>query len=391
MTMPNLTALAQTEAHLRDLIAYPTMSSDPNIAMIAHMANLLNDAGARVDVFQDDTGAKANLFASFGPDRPGGVLLSGHCDVVPVTDQDWTSDPFDMTERQDLLIGRGACDMKGFIAACLTCAPTLARHNLHRPIHFCFTHDEETGCLGAQSLIPELIRRGVSPAMAIVGEPTEMRIIEGHKGCCEYTTRFSGLEGHGSNPDRGVNAVAYAVRYATRLMQLAEDLKHRAPVGSRFDPPWTSINIGRLAGGIAHNVIPAKAELDWDMRPVQRGDAAFVHDALTRYVQSDLLPAMRAIYPGADITTETIGDVVGLEPMDDNAARALVATLTGQNSADVVPFGTEAGLFQQMGLSVVVCGPGSIAQAHKADEYVSRAQLSACLDLLGGLGDSCAA
>ncbi|KMK68641.1 acetylornithine deacetylase ArgE [Puniceibacterium sp. IMCC21224] len=383
--------LTQTEDHLRDLISFATVSCDPNLDMMHHMANRLEDAGARVEVFQDESGKKANIFASIGPDCPGGLLLSGHSDVVPVTDQDWTSDPFELSERGDLLMGRGTCDMKGFIAACLTYARHYAELTLRRPIHFCFTHDEETGCLGAQALVPELKKRGIAPSIAIIGEPTEMRIIEGHKGCCEYTTRFSGLEGHGSNPDRGVNAVAYAVKYATRLMELAEDLKGRAPRESRFDPPWTSISIGRLNGGHAHNVIPAKAELDWEMRPVQYGDAEFVKDALTQYIETELLPSMRAVSPRADISTQIIGEVAGLEPMDVNMARTLVATLTGQNAVDVVPFCTEGGIFQQMGMSVVVCGPGSIAQAHKADEYVSRAQLAECLTLLDGFGHSCAA
>ncbi|MFD1340804.1 acetylornithine deacetylase [Litorisediminicola beolgyonensis] len=386
-----MTDLARTEAILRDIIAYPTVSTEPNLALIEHMAALLEDAGARCDIYRDATGAKANLFATIGPERSGGVVLSGHSDVVPVTDQAWTSDPFHLVESDDLLYGRGTCDMKGFIACALAMAPHYAALDLRRPVHFCFTHDEETGCLGAQALVPELRKREAQPSVAIVGEPTEMRIIEGHKGCCEYTTTFHGLEGHGSGPDRGVNAVGYAVRYVTRLMELAEELKTRAPRGSRFDPPWTSVNVGRLSGGVAHNVIPGLAELEWEMRPVQAGDMEFVKEAMAGYVRDTLLPAMRAVHPGARIDTEVIGEVVGLEPMDDNAAKELVAALTGQNGADVVPFGTEAGLFQEMGMSVVVCGPGSIHQAHKPDEYVARSELARCLEMLTGLGGTLAA
>ncbi|ETX14980.1 acetylornithine deacetylase [Roseivivax halodurans JCM 10272] len=383
--------LERTEAILSDLIAHPTVSSDPNAALIDHMADRLESAGARVEVFRDESGQKANLWGTIGPEMAGGVLLSGHSDVVPVADQDWSTDPWQMTERGDLLMGRGTCDMKGFIAAAVAMAEDYAATNLRRPVHFCFTHDEEVGCLGAQSLVPLLKEREALPAIAIVGEPTEMRIIEGHKGCCEYTARFHGLEGHGSNPDRGVNAVAYAVRYVTRLMELAEELKLRAPRESRFDPPWTTVNIGKLAGGVAHNVIPGRAEVEWEMRPVQYGDAEFVKEQLRHLIETELLPAMRAVTPWADITVETIGEVVGLEPMDDNMARALVTQLTGGNSADVVPFGTEAGLFQELGMSVVVCGPGSIAQAHKPDEYVSRQQLAECLTMLEGLRRNLAA
>ncbi|MFZ7092088.1 acetylornithine deacetylase [Primorskyibacter sp. 2E233] len=383
-----MSTLPETETLLADLIAFPTVSSDSNLDMINHMAGLLEHHGARVEVQRDATGDKANLWATLGPEGDGGVVLSGHSDVVPVADQDWSLDPFVMSPRDALLYGRGSCDMKGFIAAALAMAPAYAEQTLRRPVHFCFTYDEEVGCLGARQLVPHLQESGIKPAMAIIGEPTSMQIIEGHKGCCEYTTRFTGLEGHGSAPDRGVNAVSYAVRYVARLLELAEELKTRAPRGSRFDPPWTTVNIGRLSGGVAHNVIPGKAELEWEMRPVEWGDANFVKDALNEYIETELLPAMRAVSPYADISTQVIGEVVGLEPMEDNAIRDLVHQLTGGNSCDVVPFGTEAGLFQHMGMSVVVCGPGSIVQAHKPDEYIAREQLQQCLDMLHGLGRS---
>lgn len=386
--MPDLT---RTETILADLIAFPTVSSDPNLAMIDHMAGLLEACGARVDIQRAECGSKANLWATLGPDSDGGIVLSGHSDVVPVTDQDWATDPFRLETRDDLLLGRGTCDMKGFIAATLAMAEAWRDTKLRRPVHFCFTHDEEVGCIGARNLVPHLQARGIRPAAAIVGEPTMMRIVEGHKGCCEYTTRFTGLNGHGSAPDRGVNAVSYAVRYVTHLMHLAEALKARTPKGSRFEPPWTTINVGRLSGGSAHNVIPGKAELDWEMRPVQPSDADFVNRSLAHLVEQDLLPAMRAVFPGADITTEIIGEVAGLIPATENEARDIVMALTGQNACDLVPFGTEAGLFQHMGMSVVVCGPGSIAQAHKPDEFLHRAQLSECLQMLAGLGQSLAA
>ncbi|MCB1340329.1 MAG: acetylornithine deacetylase [Pseudooceanicola sp.] len=378
--------LTETVALLDRLIAFPTISSDSNLAMIAELAARLTDVGARVELFTDDTGAKANLFATLGPEGDGGLILSGHTDVVPVAEQDWSSDPFVMREEAGRLYGRGTCDMKGFIAAAVVMARDYAALDLKRPLHFAFTHDEEVGCLGARALVPELEKRGLRPSMAIIGEPTLMGVIEGHKGCCEYTVRFSGLEGHGSAPDRGVNAVEYAARYITRLMELRADLMLRAPEDSRFQPPWSTINIGSLRGGVAHNVIAGKAELEWETRPVQKGDLAFVRDAVTAYVEEHLLPAMRAIHPEASIETEVIGEVAGLDVLPENAARDLVAGLVGANGADVVPFGTEAGLFQEMGMSVVVCGPGSIEQAHKPDEFVAVDQLGACLAMLDKLG-----
>ncbi len=381
------TLLDRTVDTLGDLIAYPTISSDSNLDIIAYLARRLDDAGARCEVLQDESGLKANLFATIGPEGDGGLMLCGHSDVVPVADQPWTSDPFQMIERDGLLVGRGTCDMKGFIAACVEAAPMLAERVRDRPVHFVFTHDEEIGCLGAQALVDILKQRELRPSIALIGEPTEMRVIEGHKGCYEYHTEFTGLEGHGSAPDLGVNAVEYAARYVSRLVELKDRLKERTPPGSRFDPPWTTINVGALTGGFAPNVIASKASIDWEMRPVVTGDADFVKTDLYWFCHEVLLPAMHQVDPRAEIHTETLGEVPGLEPMDSNAARDLVCELTGANGTDLVPFGTEAGLFQSMGIDTVVCGPGSIAQAHKADEYVSRDQLQMCLGMLERLGD----
>lgn len=370
---------------LADLIGFPTVSADSNLAMIDYLADQLQSCGARLDVMRDESGQKANLFATLGPEGDGGIVLSGHSDVVPVTDQEWSSDPFVMVERDGNLFGRGTCDMKGFIAATIAMAPQFAAAKLTRPLHFAFTYDEEVGCLGAAQLAEDLERRGLKPSLAIIGEPTSMRIIEGHKGCCEYTTRFQGFAGHGSSPDLGVNAVEYAVRYVARLLELRDQLKGRAPADSRFDPPWTTLNVGALHGGDVHNVIAPKAHVNWEMRPVQSGDASFVKTAIRAYADEVLLPAMRAVHPGASIETEVIGEVAGLIPTDDNEARQIVSELTGANGADLVPFGTEAGIFQALGMDVVVCGPGSIEQAHKADEYLSLDQLAQCLNMLQGL------
>ncbi len=378
-----------TIALLADLVAFPTVSCDSNLALIDCLARHLTAAGARVEVLPDATGTKANLWATLGPDRPGGIVLSGHSDVVPVADQAWTTAPFALAQRDGRLYGRGTCDMKGFIAAAVTMAPHFAARLREtpdaRPVHFAFTHDEEVSCLGAQTLVALLRARGAAPRMAIIGEPTMMRVIEGHKGCYEYTTRFVGAEGHGSQPDRGVNAVEYAARYVARLLDLKQTLRSRAPAHSRFDPPWTTINTGALTGGVAHNVIPGRAEVAWEMRPVQRSDADLVRDALHHFCTHSLLPAMQAVHPAASITTEVIGEIDGLAPMPANAARDLLLDLTGANTTDLVAFGTEAGLFQSLGMDVVVCGPGDIAQAHKPDEFLALDQLDACLALFDRL------
>jgi acetylornithine deacetylase len=377
--------LAETTALLRDLVAFPTVSSDSNLAMIEFLAERLMAAGARVEIHRDPGGTKANLFATIGPERAGGILLSGHSDVVPVADQDWTTDPFAMVERDGRLYGRGTCDMKGFIAACLAMAPRFAETRLARPLHIALTYDEEIGCFGARALVGEIARAGIRPAVAIIGEPTGMGVIEGHKGCYEYTTEFTGLEGHGSQPDKGVNAVEYATRYVSRLLDLGERLKARAPAGSRFDPPWTTVQVGRMSGGTARNVIAGACSVEWEMRPVQPEDAAFVKTDLGDYVDRVLLPAMRAVSPASGIVTHVVGEVEGLQVVDESEARDIVCALTGCDHAGVVPFGTEAGLFQSAGISSIICGPGSIAQAHKPDEFIAIGQLAACLEMLDKL------
>lgn len=378
--------LTRTKQILADLVAFPSVSADDNRAVTEHLATLLEAAGARFWLEPDATGTKLNLFATIGPDMPGGVVLSGHTDVVPVAGQPWTTDPFTMVERDGRLYGRGTCDMKGFVAACVAMAPAFAARDLKVPVHFAFTYDEEVGCLGAQALTATLAARGITPAAAIIGEPSMMQPVEGHKGCFEYTTRFTGLEGHGSSPDLGVNAVQYAARMVNRLCDLRAQLKDRTPPDSAFIPPHTTINIGVLAGGVAHNVIPGTARLEWEMRPVQPQDAAFVKAELAA-LQEEMLAEMHAVHPAAAIETETIAEVVGLAPDPASAATRLVMELTGANRAGLVPFGTEAGLFQQIGIPSVICGPGDIAQAHKPDEFLALDQLAACLSMLDRLAD----
>jgi acetylornithine deacetylase len=275
--------------------------------------------------------------------------------------------------------------MKGFIAACIAALPAFAARERATPIHFAFTYDEEVGCVGARHLVEHLAAVGARPAMALIGEPTLMTIVDGHKGCCEYTTRFHGAEGHGSRPELGVNAVEYATRYVARLMALAAELAAKPPEGSRFEPPHTTISVGGLTGGVAHNVIPGHAQVDWEMRPVAWNDALRVKADLEAFCAEELLPGMRAVSPAAAIETEVVGEVAALAPRATNGARDLVAGLLGANGTELVSFGTEAGLFQEIGLDAVVCGPGSIEQAHKPDEYISVDELERALALLHGI------
>ncbi len=374
-----------TQAILADLVGFPTVSADTNLELIAYAAALLGEHGAAITMTRDDTGHKANLFATLGPDTDGGIVLAGHSDVVPATEEEWDSDPFVLRAADGRLYGRGACDMKGFIAAVLASVPRYAELDLKRPVHVALTYDEEVGCLGARQLVAELQHLGVRPAVAVIGEPTEMHVVEGHKGCYEYTTAFTGLEAHAAYPEAGVNAIEFAARYVGRLARLAGELTEQPVRNNRFDPPFTTIQVGRIEGGVARNVIPGHCRIEWEMRPVNPHDADFVKTRLKRFEEDELLPAMRARYGDAAIVTEVIGELEGLEPAEDGEAQRIVAELVGADEGKFAAFGTEAGVYTRLGLSAVVCGPGSIDQAHKPNEYVTVAQLQACVDMLAGL------
>ncbi len=373
---------------LSDLIAFKTVSGEDNNSLINYCDEILKKLGATSFKTFDDEKKRVNLFATIKSKKPNGkkpVILSGHTDVVPVS-KSWSTDPFKATIKGDKLFGRGSCDMKGFIACTLAYAPIYAKENLNRDIHFSFTFDEETACQGAPLLIKELKNRGINDGICIVGEPTNMKIIEAHKGCYEYTTYFEGLAGHGSAPEKGVNAVEYATRYISKLMDLREILKSKVPKNSVFDPPYTTIGIGGISGGIARNVIADKCRVDWEMRPVIKEDGEFVHNELNEFVNKELLPEMKKIFPKSSIKKEIIGEIIGFNKVSKSEACEFISNLTGDNSREVVSFGTEAGLFQEIGISTVVCGPGSIEQAHKVDEFITLDQIKKCLILLDDIG-----
>ena len=369
---------------LTDLISFKTISGEDNSSLIDYCDDILKKLGATSFRTYDDEKKRVNLFATLKAKNSNNkkpIIFSGHTDVVPVS-KSWSTDPFKATIKGDKLFGRGSCDMKGFIACTLAYAPIYAKENLNRDIHFSFTFDEETACQGAPLLIKELKNRGINDGICIVGEPTNMKIIDAHKGCYEYTTYFEGLAGHGSAPEKGVNAVEYANRYISKLMDLREILKSKVPKNSVFDPPYTTIGIGGISGGIARNVIADKCRVDWEMRPVIKEDGEFVNNELDEFVKKELLPEMKKIFPKSSIKKEIIGEIIGFNKVNKSEACEFISNLTGDNSREAVSFGTEAGLFQEIGISTVVCGPGSIEQAHKVDEFIVLDQLKKCLILL---------
>ena len=372
---------------LKDLIAFKTISGQDNSSLIDYCDEILKKLGATSFRTYDNEKKRVNLFATLktkNSKTKKPIILSGHTDVVPVS-KGWSTDPFTATVKGDKLYGRGACDMKGFIACALAYAPIYSKSNLDRDIHFSFTFDEETACQGAPILIEELKKRDIKDGICIIGEPTNMKIIDAHKGCYEYTTYFKGLAGHSSAPHKGVSAVEYASKYVNKLIELREKLKSRAPKDSIFDPPYSTLSIGGVFGGIAHNVIADKCHVNWETRPVVKEDGVFLNQEIDKYANEVLLPEMKKVFSNASIEKDIIGEIVGFDRVNKSEACELISSLTGDNSRQVVSFGTEAGLFQEIGISTVVCGPGSIDQAHKIDEFIILDELKKCLNLLDGI------
>ena len=372
---------------LKDLITFKTISGQDNSSLIDYCDEILKKLGATSFRTYDNEKKRVNLFATLkakNSKTKKPIILSGHTDVVPVS-KGWSTDPFTATVKGDKLYGRGACDMKGFIACALAYAPIYSKSNLDRDIHFSFTFDEETACQGAPILIEELKKRDIKDGICIIGEPTNMKIIDAHKGCYEYTTYFNGLAGHSSAPHKGVSAVEYASKYVNKLIELREKLKSRTPKDSIFDPPHSTLSIGGVFGGIAHNVIADKCHVNWETRPVVKEDGVFLNQEIDKYANEVLLPEMKKVFSNASIEKDIIGEIVGFDRVNKSEACELISSLTGDNSRQVVSFGTEAGLFQEIGISTVVCGPGSIDQAHKIDEFIILDELKKCLNLLDGI------
>ena len=371
---------------LKDLISFKTISGENNSSLINYCEDILTKCGASSFKVFDEEKKRVNLFATLKAKKPNGlesIILSGHTDVVPVS-KGWSTDPFVAEIKEDKLYGRGSCDMKGFLACSLAFAEIFSKSNLSRDIHFSLTFDEETACIGAPLLIEELKKRKITNGICIVGEPTKMRIIDSHKACYEYTTFFEGLAGHSSKPDEGVNAAEYASKYVNKLMSLRNELMNREPKNSIFTPPYSTLSIGGIFGGIAHNVIADKCHVNWETRPINNEDGVYLNNEIDKYA-TELLTEMKKKYPNAAIKKKIIGEIIGFNRVTNSKACEFVSSITGDNEREVVSFGTEAGLFQEIGISTVVCGPGSIEQAHKIDEFIELSEIKECLSFLEGV------
>jgi acetylornithine deacetylase len=372
---------------LGSLIGFDTVSAYSNKALIDYVQDYLAGYGITCNIAPNEEGTKADLIATIGPMVEGGIVLSGHTDVVPVEGQDWHSDPFEMVEKDERLFGRGACDMKGFIAVTLALVPEFQARDLKVPLHLVFSYDEEVGCLGAPALIARMCKDIPMPRAAIIGEPTSMKLVNAHKGVALYETTVTGRPGHSSQTHMGVNAISYAAACIHHLGEIAEELKVSGTIDARFEPPHSTISPGTIEGGTALNIIAEQCKFVWDCRSISGGDGLMAFKKLETYCAEVLIPRMREIAPEANIQTETKVSAPPLVATDENPAEALVRHLTGQNQAGVVAYAAEAGLFQEAGVPAVICGPGSIDQAHRPDEYVDISQLKECEAFLLKLAD----
>ena len=367
------------------LVAFDTTSAKTNLPLLAFISDYLATHGVRSELVRDDTGEKANLWATIGPDKPGGVVLSGHTDVVPVTGQAWDTDPFQVVEKQGRLYGRGTADMKSFLAVALALVPEFATARLRVPIHFAFSYDEEVGCVGVRRLIPRLQEGNVRPKAVIVGEPTSMQVVTAHKSIRTYRTTVTGVEAHASRSELGVNAILYAAKLIAFLRKAAQEFRDNGNPALGYEPPYPTINVGMIEGGTALNIVPKTCTFLWEFRTMPEADSQDLLRRFEQFATDEVLPRMRAEMPAASIVTTPTHQVPGLTDEPSSDAATLAMALAASNQPHRVSYGSEAGLFRAAGLSAVLCGPGDIADAHRPNESVAIAQIEACLRFQRGL------
>jgi acetylornithine deacetylase len=377
--------MRQSLDYLSDLVAFPTVSRDSNLDLIAYIRDFLSSLGVASTLVHSDDGRKANLWATLGPEGIAGVVLSGHTDVVPVDGQAWSSDPFQIARRNGNLYGRGTADMKGFIACCLTMAQSAARTRLRTPIHLAFSYDEEIGCVGVRRLLDLLKDAPIKPRLCIVGEPTLMQAVTAHKGKLGFRVTAYGLEAHSSLAPIGVNAIYMAADLIGEIRSIQRQLMETGARDGDYEVAYTTLHVGKVQGGDVMNIVPNRCVFDFEIRYLPEEDeqaiVARIEQAAERVAQS-----YRGVYPASRFEFAALQSYPAMNTPVDSEAVKFVHSLTGGNSTGKITFGTEGGLFQKvLGTPAVVCGPGNIAVAHKPDEHVSEAQLAACDHMLARL------
>ena len=364
--------LEQAEKLLADLVSFPTVTGLPNGDMIAYIKDYLENLGIPVMLDAHEDGVRFNLFASIGPGQCDGIILSGHTDVVPATGDGWSRDPFILHKQDGRLYGRGAVDMKGFLATALAMAPTFkaAEDSLSIPLHYAFTFDEEVGSFGAAQMPDFLQRAGIKPAIAIIGEPTGMRPFIGHKGGLELVAEIRGSAGHASDPRGKVNALYYAARLITHIEQVADRLANMPVTDSPFDPPYTTLSVGHIEGGEARNIIPDYCRFLWEIRPLPSDNAYEILADIKAYIADVLEPEMQRVSADAEISITEISWCPGMDARASSSAASLIARLWTNEAPSVVSFGTDGGHYQQAGMETIVFGPGGMNEMHQPDEFI---------------------
>ena len=361
---------------LTDLIAFDTTSRHSNLELIEYVEAYLDKFGIRSELSWNAEKTKANLFATLGEESCPGIVLSGHTDVVPVDGQDWSTDPFKVEVKDGRLYGRGSCDMKGFIAICLAKTESILQADLPHPIHFAFSYDEEVGCVGVVNLLEQLQTRAIKPRACIIGEPTSMGVIRAHKGMLFKRCHVHGKSAHSSLVDQGVNAVTAAAKTIAHIDSIADRIKQEGPFDEQFSPPYTTLHCGVIQGGTANNIIPAECRFDFEIRNLPDQPTLPIFHEVEQFSRS-LEPGMKAVDPDAGFDWQTLADYPGMNTDQEAEVIQLAQTVLGdQRSPGKVSYGTEGGHFQAAGIEAVVCGPGSIEQAHKPDEYVDMSELA---------------
>jgi acetylornithine deacetylase len=371
---------------LARLVSFDTTSHKSNLQLIRFVEDYLLQHGVVSQIVPTADGEKASLYATVGPASVPGIALSGHTDVVPVDGQRWTSDPFIVAERDGKLYGRGTADMKGFLACVLAAVPAYRKRQLAVPIHLAFSYDEEIGCLGVRPMIAEFGRRLVKPRMVLVGEPTSMSVVDSHKGPVRWHVEIKGRAAHSSMAQLGVNAIAVAGKLLRELSEIEHELKLR-PQDARFDPPYATLQVTRIDGGTATNIVPASCRMDFDVRAIPGVDVAAIDRRIHAFAANVCLPEMRKVAPESAIDIAIANQVPPFSAGASSEVVALALSLAGQNETHAVSYATEAGLFQVAGSPAVVIGPGDIAQAHTADEWIAKDQIEKCSAFLARLGD----
>jgi len=368
----------QTTEILRTLIAHPTISADPNLALITFCHDFLRDAGAQVTLIKNETGQKANLYATIGPtDRPG-VLLSGHTDVVPVAGQNWTVPPFELTQTEDRVFGRGTADMKGFVACALAAALKASEMELKTPLHIALSYDEEIGCVGVRSMIEMLAAAPFRPRFCIVGEPTLMTVATGHKGKTAARVTSTGRESHSALAPSALNAIHMACDMISVIRDIQADIASFGAQDTDYDVPYTTLHVGKINGGVALNIVPNHTTFEFEIRNLAEDDPSKILERINKHRKA-YLKKVRQDFPEADVKIDITNSYPPLGTPKDSEVTTFVQSLTNSNATIKVAFGTEGGLFSsELGVPTVVCGPGSMEQGHKPDEFISLSQLAEC-------------